>query len=44
MNSTPPMAFFSDLLGLRRGMADELADQVVAGDGDQVALAHVAER
>ena len=31
------------LLGLRRRVPDVLADQVVAGDADQVPLAHVAE-
>ena len=32
-----------DLLGLRRGVSDVLADQVVARDGDQVALPDVAQ-
>ncbi len=31
------------LFGLGRGVADELAHQIVAGDGYEVALAHVAE-
>ena len=31
------------LVGLGRGVADVLADQVVAGHRDQVAFAHVAE-
>ena len=43
MNSTPPMRPLDDLLGLRRGVPDVLADQVVAGDRDQVPAAQVAE-
>jgi hypothetical protein len=43
MNSTPPIAFLMTLLGLGRGVADELADQIVARHRHQVALAHVAE-
>ena len=32
--------FFKDFLGLRRGVADILADQIVTGDRDQMAFAH----
>ncbi len=35
--------FLEDLLGLGGGVADVLADEVVAGDGDEVAGADVAE-
>ena len=43
MNSTPPMAFFSTSRGLGRGMADVLADQIVARHRDQMPFAHIAE-
>jgi hypothetical protein len=43
MNKTPPIAFFKHLLGLRRGVADVLADEVVARDRDEMSPSHVAE-
>ena len=38
MNSTPPVAWLNFACRPRRGLADVLADQVGAGDLDQVAV------
>ncbi len=40
----PAKGFFEDLLGLRRGVADILAHQIVARDGNQLALPDEAQR